>query len=185
MDDSLKKRRNGKGTLIPPDDRTLYEKLKHFFDHDDWHYTEIEDRPMLTGGFRGTTGNWRFIAQAKESSGQLLVYSILDLHVLENKRDIAAEYLTRANYGLSIGNWEMDYADGEVRYKTSIDITGCEAMVNDELIKQLVYINMATTDQYFAGLMAVIYGNEAPEAAIAKIENQADDDTPDEDGPIQ
>jgi hypothetical protein len=32
-----------------------------------------------------------------------------------------AEYLTRANYGLILGNFAMDMADGEVHYKVSVD----------------------------------------------------------------
>lgn len=30
-----------------------------------------------------------------------------------------AEFLTRANYGLVFGNFEMDMHDGEIRYKPS------------------------------------------------------------------
>jgi len=32
------------------------------------------------------------------------------------------EFLTRANYGLNIGNFEMDFQDGEIRFKTAIDV---------------------------------------------------------------
>jgi len=34
------------------------------------------------------------------------------------------KFLTRANYGMMIGNFEMDFTDGEIRYKTSIDVEG-------------------------------------------------------------
>ena len=34
----------------------------------------------------------------------------------EIKRQDIAEYLTRANYGMVMGNFEMDYSDGEIRY---------------------------------------------------------------------
>ena len=35
-----------------------------------------------------------------------------------------AEFLTRTNYSMIIGNFELDFADGEIRYKTSIDVQG-------------------------------------------------------------
>lgn len=46
------------------------------------------------------------------------------MNVPEDRRLALAEFLTRANYGLFIGNFEMDWQDGEVRYKTSIDVAG-------------------------------------------------------------
>lgn len=150
---------------------SLLDKLRHFFDNDDWKYQVMDDRPILSGGFKGENGSWRFIAQAKEERGQIFIYSILDINVPENKRMQVAEYLTRANYGLSIGNFELDFNDGEVRYKTSMDLSDNEELVNDALIKNLVYVNLVTTDQYFPGLMAVIYGGKSPVEAINEIEN--------------
>lgn len=150
---------------------TLLEKLRHFFDNDDWKYQQMDDRPILTGGFKGDSGSWRFIAQAKEERGQLFVYSILDTNVPDAKLHDVAEFLARANYGLSIGNFELDFNDGEIRYKTSVDVSDNEELVNDTLVKNLVYINMVTVDQYFPGLMAVIYGGKKPAEAIEEIEN--------------
>jgi len=44
--------------------------------------------------------------------------------VISSKRGAVAEFINRANYGIIIGNFEMDFADGEIRYKTSIDVQG-------------------------------------------------------------
>lgn len=79
-----------------------------------------------------------------------------------------AEFLTRANYGLMIGNFEMDFNDGEIRYKTSIDVEGDN--LSSALLKQLVYANVMTMDQYLPGIIAVIDGNISPVDANAKIE---------------
>jgi hypothetical protein len=48
-----------------------------------------------------------------------------------------AEFLTRANSGMVIGNFELDFADGEIRYKTSIDVEGDK--LSYAIIKRLVY----------------------------------------------
>lgn len=79
-----------------------------------------------------------------------------------------AEYLTRANYGLVLGNFEMDFRDGEVRYKTSIDVEGAEIVPG--LIRNLVYANVITMDRYLPGLLSVIYGNLTPHEAITQVE---------------
>ncbi len=80
-----------------------------------------------------------------------------------------AEFLTRANYGLIIGNFELDFGDGEIRYKTSLDVEGDR--LSQASIKQLVYTSVLTMDQYLPGIEAVIkYGMNA-EAAIALVES--------------
>ena len=65
-----------------------------------------------------------------------------------------AEFITRANYGLIIGNFELDFSDGEIRYKTSLDVEGDR--LSQALIKQLVYTNVLTMDQYLPGILAVL-----------------------------
>ena len=68
-----------------------------------------------------------------------------------------------------MGNFEMDYSDGEIRFKTSIDVSGDR--ITFALLRQLIYTNVLTMDQYLPSIMAVIYGNATPEEAIAQIEN--------------
>ena len=153
-----------------PSGGSLFAKLIQFFDEDDWNYQTLEDKSVLAGNFQGKKGKWRFIARAKEEQKQFIIYSILANNIPDDKLPEAAEYLTRANFGLTIGNWELDFSDGEVRYKTSVDVEGNEDIVNSELLKHLVYVNMWTTDRYLEGLMKVIYGGISPEEAIIEIE---------------
>jgi hypothetical protein len=80
---------------------------------------------------------------------------------------VIAEFLTRANYGMTIGNFELDYTDGEIRYKTSIDVTN--AQLSSALIKTLVYTNVAMMDEYLPGIQVVLAG-ATPIAAIQAIE---------------
>jgi hypothetical protein len=79
-----------------------------------------------------------------------------------------AEYITRANYGLRIGNFEMDYSDGEVRYKSSLDFEG--EPLTPKLIKNAMYPAVHTMDLYLPGLLGVMYGNKTPAEAIREIE---------------
>ena len=79
-----------------------------------------------------------------------------------------AEFITRANYGMIIGNFELDFSDGEVRYKTSIDVEGAELV--PAVIRQLVYANVLTMDRYLKGIMAVAFGGVDPEMAVKSVE---------------
>jgi hypothetical protein len=78
-----------------------------------------------------------------------------------------AEFITRANYGMRIGNFEMDYGDGELRYKAAFDFEGIE--VCNKLFETSIYPTVHMMDRYLPGIMAVLSG-QAPAEAIAKIE---------------
>jgi hypothetical protein len=147
----------------------LADKVKEFFIGDDWRFSELEEG-ALRMGFSGRNGNWTCIARPREDRGIFLFYSIAAVNVPEEKRLQVAEYLTRANYGLPLGNFEMDFSDGEVRFKTSLDIEGEEYMLTPAMVKSLVYSNVLTMDRYLGGMMAVIYGDALPEQEIRKAE---------------
>ncbi|MDP8228935.1 MAG: YbjN domain-containing protein [Candidatus Electryoneaceae bacterium] len=159
-----------------PSGGSLFAKLIQFFDEDDWNYQTIEDKAVIAGNFQGKNGKWRFIARAKEEQKQFIIDSILSTNVPPEKLPEAAEYLTRANFGLTIGNFELDFSDGEVRYKSSIDVEGNEEIVNSMLLKHLVYVNLWTTDRYLAGLMKVVFGETSPEEAIIEVEGSEGSD---------
>lgn len=146
----------------------ILDTVVQFFKEDNWKYQQLEGRPALKLGFQGDNGSWNCYAQAREEPEQFMFYSILDTNVPPDKRAAVAEFLTRANYGLYIGNFEMDYSDGEVRYKTSIIVKGDR--LTPALVKNLVYLNVLMMDKYFPGIMSVVYGGVSPADAIAKIE---------------
>lgn len=150
----------------------LLDKVKQFLTEDDWKFEAVPDTTILRMGFKGDNGNWTVLAQSKEDYEQVFIYSVWTSNVSEDKRAAAAEYVTRANYGLPIGGFEMDLNDGEVRYKTSIDIEGGE--LTPTMIKNLLYLNVLTFDKYLGGLNKVVFGGVAAADAIKEIEQPAD-----------
>ena len=68
-----------------------------------------------------------------------------------------------------IGNFELDFKSGDIRYKTSIDVEGFQ--LNSLLIKPVVYHNVMTMDKYLSGILAILEDNLSPQQAITKIEN--------------
>jgi hypothetical protein len=147
----------------------IMDAVKDFFSTDNWAFEEIEGRNIIRMRFSGENANWTCYAQVKEDQERLMFYSTLETKVPEEKRHAIAEYITRANFGLLIGNFEMDYSDGEVRFKTSVDIE--DSTLTHKFIQNLVYMNVLMMDKYLPGIMSVIYANTAPADAIAQVEN--------------
>jgi hypothetical protein len=147
----------------------LFEAVVDYLTEDDWKFHVVKDDTALTLSFRGEAGSWQCFATIDEEKQWFTFYSILPSNVPEEKRVEIAEFVTRANYGLVIGNFEMDYGDGEVRYKTSIDVEGGE--LTPKMIENVMRANLMTMDRYFAGLMGVLYGDRDPAEAIAEMED--------------
>jgi hypothetical protein len=146
-----------------------FETVGAFLEEDDWHPQRLEDRTIYRVYFSGHHGDLRCYAQVRTDLEQFLFYVIAPVKAPEPDRPAVAEYLTRANYGLRIGNFEMDYNDGEVRYKSSLDFEAAE--LNGALIKNTIYPAVHTMDHYLPGLLSVMYGHQAPAEAIEEIEN--------------
>ena len=84
--------------------------------------------------------------------------------VKDKFRPLAMEFLTRANYGLVLGNFEMDCKDGEVRYHVSHLMK--DGKLEHEVIQSLFGTAMGTADRYFPALMRVLFAGETPAEAI-------------------
>jgi hypothetical protein len=148
--------------------RTLLETAIQFFLEDDWSFQRIEGENVLRLGFEGNNGQWTCFLQTREERQQLIFYSGCPIPVPDEKHLDLAEFITRANYGTILGNFELDFEDGEIRYKTSIDVE--DDRLTSALIKQVVYPNVMMMDEYLPGILAVISGEKTPREAIAQIE---------------
>ena len=149
---------------------TLLETLIEFFEEDDWPFTRLDDPALLRLAFQGDNGRWTCYAQVREEAQEFIFYSLCPVIAPEDQRSQMAEFITRANYGLIIGNFEMDFTDGEIRYKTSIDVEG--DLLSQSLVKRLVYTNVTLMDKYLPGIIAVVEKGISPAAAITQVEGQ-------------
>ena len=95
-------------------------------------------------------------------------YTIVDLHVDEASCLAVAEFITRANYDLRAGCFEMDFSDGEVRYRTHHHVGEDTTSLTADQIRHAIYVNVSMVERYGNALMAVMMGFQTPEEAIAQ-----------------
>lgn len=145
-----------------------FETLGKFLTEDEWYPQQLEDRHIYRMGFSGKNGQVSCYAQIRIDLEQFIFYAIAPIKTPEEVRLNIAEFITRANYGLRIGNFEMDFNDGEIRYKSSMDFEAVS--LEPELIRNAIYPAVQTMDRYLPGLMSVVYGNKSAEEAVSEIE---------------
>jgi hypothetical protein len=148
-----------------PDPENIHDAVARYFSERDWPYEDHGD--FFVTPVTGNHGAWTGYFAIAEEDQQLIVYSLLPHDVPDERRTAVALYLTRANYGLGIGGFELDLDSGTVRYKTSIDVEG--RALDQPLIDHLFLANIVSTDRYVEGLEAVIAGGDPANcAAVAE-----------------
>lgn len=149
---------------------TLFEVAVQFFQENDWNFMEIVPEKVLKMGISGNSGEFTCYAIADEELQIFTFVTHCPIKVPDNQRLPVAEFLTRANYGIKVGHFEMDFEDGQIGYKTSIFVKGDR--LTAALVENLVDINVFTIDDYFPGIMQVMYGGVSPEIAIKAVEEE-------------
>jgi hypothetical protein len=156
-----------KGTASSGDRVTgaLLADLRALFRENGWPFSDVRGAPVLFSELSGVLGRWKFYAQVVEEQDLILLYSVCPLRVPEDRRTEVSEFLTRANYGLVAGNFELDFEDGEVRYKTALQrhVDGLDAAT----LKRVVRANGIAMETYLPGIGAVITGT-APVPALER-----------------
>jgi hypothetical protein len=147
----------------------ILDTLVEFFKQEDWTCTPLEGQSVLQTQFQGENGSWTCYALAREEEAQFVFFSVCPVNAPDNQRSNLSEFITRANFGLMIGNFEMDWDDGEIRFKTGIDVEGDRLTI--ALVRQVVYANVLMLDMYLPGLLSVLYGQVTPATAIQAIDD--------------
>jgi len=102
---------------------------------------------------------------------QLVIYFNFGIAAPAERRDEAARFIARANWGLMVGNFEMDYDDGQVRFKSSLDFTDAE--LTETLIRNAIRPAMQAVETYADALVEVIARGKSAADAIRGVETEA------------
>jgi hypothetical protein len=79
-----------------------------------------------------------------------------------------AELITRLNYEEAFGNFEMDFEDGEIRYKTSIFYESLEPTT--QFVKNIIIQNIMSMDDSLPALTGLAFQNMTPIDAFKLVE---------------
>lgn len=142
-----------------------------FLNEDDWHFSFDQERGIFKFGLRlkGKLKKINYIVDIKDD--EYLVYAISPLGADEENSEMMAnmaEFICRANYGLKMGNFELDFDDGEVRFKVHVLCKGITPTA--EMIKRSIYCPASMFKRYGSGIVDIIFGNASGKDAVDKCE---------------
>ncbi len=134
-----------------------------------WRYQADAERATIQLGVNSANGHVDVVIRVDAAEQLATCLAIYPVRVQPADRAAAAEYLHRVNHGLEIGHFELNYTDGEVRFRTvllsrapALDVAGA---------RWLVQQTVSTADRYVNGLLEVVYGNVSPAEALREAES--------------
>lgn len=154
------------GQLTP-----LAHALQLYFADRGWAHEADADGTVFRLAYESPDAGakWECLAYALEGERQVVFFSVAPLDVPAEDRPAAAEYLTRANFGMVLGAFEMDMDDGHVRFRTSLEVGDTE--LTPALIEPLVGANVAMMTRYLPGLVSVVFEDQSPQEAVSAAED--------------
>jgi hypothetical protein len=143
---------------------TAYETLVQFLDAREVRYVANQDDQSICVDLRGEVASYRILAQVDAEAELFQVLGYSPVRIPEGCRSSIAEVVSRANYGLRVGKFEMDFDDGELRFQISQILT--DGGLGEAVIDRMIGSTLAMLDMYLPSVLSVLYGNELPKDAI-------------------
>ena len=148
--------------------KPISEAIEAFFVEDNWKYDPINERGIFRTNMTLHSRVQHINIYVNVRDDTFSIESILPFNADEDSRPAIAEYLTRANYGLLHGNFEMDFEDGEIRYKT-VHYCPDENPTMEE-VRKMMYTNIAMVKRYGDNMVKVMFGMMTPKEAVEDAE---------------
>lgn len=165
-------RLGGSAALHPHTERTegherarysteLASHICNILDASQWHYEFDAETGILYFCFAVDSKLESTNIVLKVQRNQYVLYAVLPLAApTENPKTMQrmCEFTVCANYGLHIGNFEMDMRDGELRYHTYVDCDG--QFPSDKVVRNSIQIAMQMLERYTDAILEVLFGDD-------------------------
>jgi hypothetical protein len=132
----------------------------------EWRW--IERAPsVLALHINGARAVYQMLIAIDEAMAQVVCYCLLPVRIPAERRAATAELLMRASFPLPLGGFELDFDDGETRYKVGIDVEN--GVLSPRMVQNMIAMCCATFDRFHPAIMRVAFGGVTPIEAMRKI----------------
>ncbi len=167
---------------MPMTQQDIIDAVRNNLDDDEWNYDFEEDRkpyPILRTGCR-IDGKLKSIDEVIDfRETYFLVYTFCPINADPDNIGEISKFLHLANYGLVVGNFELNPQDGEIRYKIFVDCDGLESIPTD-VIGRAIHIPFSMFARYGDSIAALAMGFSDAETEYKKVLSKLKSDEEDE-----
>ena len=144
----------------------LVESIKGLLGGRNWEYTFdvnhgiFQIRSGLDSSVQSCTVYIHLRSDGISSIGKI------SIDVMEARQSAIAEFITRINYKLKDGSFQMDYSDGEVRFKMYMNCG--ETIPSADSLERLFVIPFIMWEKYGNAFLSVLFANVEPRIALSQ-----------------
>jgi hypothetical protein len=148
---------------------TILAQACRHLDDAEVSYDVTRDRAAVHTIFNGMHGVYSVRIAAAGDPAVLGVLVRVPVVVPRAQRVAMAEALARANDGLFMGSFELDFGEGLVRFRNTMPVGDAE--VTAEQFRTLLFSAISTADRYFRACGRLVFGDDlSPAEVIAEVE---------------
>ncbi len=127
----------------------IMEKVKELLANKELNYFQGDG--IVKFDVEGERGSWQTFIRVLEEENLVVIYSLFGYKVPAEKMQEVALLLTDINFGLKIGNFELNRTSGEMHFKTYLNMS--EEELKPEFIERALFINVHTMDNYLPEIL--------------------------------
>ena len=151
----------------PPIATPLHDELLVALGESGWRVYST-NAPEALVDLLGTAAVYTCRYFAAEESRTLVCTTRCPVLVPEAARDRAMQFITRANFGMFYGSFELDLDDGMLLFRTNCAVH--DGALTTEMVKHMASAGAWSFDRYLPRLMQVVFGKRRVRDAV----NEAD-----------
>lgn len=156
----------------------IAKAVQEFMEDDDWHFSFDDRDGIFSFGLAARNKIKHLNYHILVRNDGYTVYAVSPIGGDQDDKEMMlnmSEFICRANYGLRNGNFELDFDDGEIRYKVFVDCDG-GVVPACGIIKNSIYTAASMFKRYSGGILDIINQNVPAKNAIAKCEGKIEDE---------
>lgn len=151
---------------------SIERSVKEYLDSQNWKYKHDEEKHRFIFGMKldcEDVDGCMLVVTARDEE-DLSCKALYEEKVPEHRRAAVTEYITRANYGLFLGNFQMDLNDGELIYQTYACFYDHRAMQQE--VRRVIQVAIHMAERYAQGVYDIVNYGVDPAEAIKAAEDE-------------
>jgi len=150
--------------------KKLSKLVKDFLDDMGLRPEQTDDEKDFKIGFRGDNGDFSVLITVDDAARRIVVHTACPINVPKERLQAATELVIRRNCNLGLGSFDIDMDDGFTVFRTGMKIGRID--LDSETLLALICGNFWMMDNFLPAIASVVYGNMAPQEAMAMLEDE-------------
>lgn len=140
----------------------LFDQISSYMAEAGQHFESDAEGGLVVAQIGGESGTWHAYIQITDDheARRVVIHAHLPALIPVSNRLKVAELLTRINYDLVVGNFELGLDDGEMLFKTTLDLADGE--LTRAMFERMYLLNGRVMNEHYGQIWNAAFGELVP-----------------------